>query len=675
MTPERLSTDSLAAQDETWDEIDRLVEEIARLARANLSPQKFYSELIERAVSALAASGGAAWLADADGKPSLVGQVNWAEMQAIGDREAQRRHQALVASVLEEREPRLLASEAIESSGLSASAHDALVLLAPIELESQALGVLEIVQRRDTSPSARQGQLRLLGVLAELAGEFQRQVEWREFRDRAALASQWETFTAEIHRSLDVSATAYAIANEGRRVLAIDRVSVLVAERGKCRMLATSGVDIVDRRANAVRTIEQLSAAVLTSGEPLWHTSDAAPLAPQIEQLLDSYIDESHARLVVIVPLAVSNATGDAASPGLAIGALAIERFDVSEANEALRRRVETVARHGALALGNAAAHERVPMVRTLERIERTQWFRNARGLPRIAWLAAGIIVAALALVFVEADFELEARGELQPQQRRDVFAPSDGIVDAINVEHGSQVSKGKVLVTLRKPELDVEFSRVLGDMETARKRLEGIQASRLVGVTTENDRRARDNQLTADEEETKERLKSLEAEHKVLLAQQAELQVLAPLDGVVVTWDVDRLLSARPVLRGQPMMTVAQTDGPWVLEARLSDDRVGPLLAAQDKLGEKLRVTFIVATDPGATYEGRVTRVALATEPNDKDEPTVLVTVDFDRDQLSAERRRPGATVIAKIDCGRRALGYVWFHELIHVVQTRLLF
>ena len=30
---------------------------------------------------------------------------------------------------------------------------------------------------------------------------------------------------------------------------------------------------------------------------------------------------------------------------------------------------------------------------------------------------------------------------------------------------------------------------------------------------------------------------------------------------------------------------------------------------------------------------------------------------------------------VIAKIDCGRRPLGYVWLHDLIEAVRTRILF
>jgi hypothetical protein len=50
-----------------------------------------------------------------------------------------------------------------------------------------------------------------------------------------------------------------------------------------------------------------------------------------------------------------------------------------------------------------------------------------------------------------------------------------------------------------------------------------------------------------------------------------------------------------------------------------------------------------------------------------------VLVTVDVAKDELAAERRRPGATVIARVACGRRSIGYVWFHDFYAAVRKRL--
>ena len=45
-------------------------------------------------------------------------------------------------------------------------------------------------------------------------------------------------------------------------------------------------------------------------------------------------------------------------------------------------------------------------------------------------------------------------------------------------------VEVGEPLIVLRKPELDLEFSRVAGEMQTAEKKLAAIQAERLTNQT-----------------------------------------------------------------------------------------------------------------------------------------------------------------------------------------------
>ncbi|MBS0210226.1 MAG: HlyD family efflux transporter periplasmic adaptor subunit [Planctomycetes bacterium] len=671
MSANPVSLDSLA--DVMLDEIDQLIAELAKLSKTDVPPTSFYAELIQRSVAALAAQGGAVWLL-ADGRtPDLVAQLNLDTPLAGADSEARRAHLVAVEEVAKGGQPRLLTPvPASEASRVAPC--DALRVLCPVMVEGRAAAVLEILQRSQISLAASQGNLRLLTLLAELAADFHRHHEWRQFRARAAIATKFEQFVEKIHRSLDSQATAYTLANEGRDLVGVDRLSVVIAADKGCRLAATSGLDTFDRRANAVRTLEQLAGAALAQGEPLSYAGDTTALPPQIEAPLQSYVDESHARALLIQPLTGPADAASADRRAAAIGALVVEQFSAGSIDEATARRIEVICQHGGLALRNALAHEAVPFVRALEALSRATWYCRAKGLPRLAWGLAAVAALTVVLAVVPADFELEARGSLQPRQRRDLFAPADGVVDRVDVGHGDQVAAGQALVTLRKPELDVEFSRVLGEISTARKRLEGIQAARLVGGTVEKGR-DRDNQMTAEEEELKERLRSLEAEHKILREQQAELQVRAPLDGIVVTWDVERLLSARPVARGQTLLTVARTEGPWVLEVRLADRDVGPVVAAQGQQSTPLAVKFVVATDPATTYQGDVAHIAMSTATDDKDEAFVLVTADIDREQLSAECRRPGATVIAKIHCGRRALGYVWFHELIHAVQSWLLF
>ena len=56
-----------------------------------------------------------------------------------------------------------------------------------------------------------------------------------------------------------------------------------------------------------------------------------------------------------------------------------------------------------------------------------------------------------------------------------------------------------------------------------------------------------------------------------------------------------------------------------------------------------------------------------------DYDKASVLVTVGVDRNQIQG--LRPGATVVAHIDCGRRSLGFVWFHGIWETLEKKVLF
>jgi hypothetical protein len=109
------------------------------------------------------------------------------------------------------------------------------------------------------------------------------------------------------------------------------------------------------------------------------------------------------------------------------------------------------------------------------------------------------------------------------------------------------------------------------------------------------------------------------------------------------------------------------------VVELLVPDRRIGHVRAAREELQPDLEVSFILATDPSVTYRGRIADVALSAEVDDEQGNSVLVTVAIDRETIPA--LRPGASVVANVHCGRRAIGYVWFHEVLEFVQSRVLF
>jgi hypothetical protein len=88
---------------------------------------------------------------------------------------------------------------------------------------------------------------------------------------------------------------------------------------------------------------------------------------------------------------------------------------------------------------------------------------------------------------------------------------------------------------------------------------------------------------------------------------------------------------------------------------------------------GEPLKVTYILATEPGNKHEGEVIEVGERADVHGEEGNTVFIKVAINREDF--DNRRPGATVTAKVHCGWAPIGYVWFHDLIAFVQTKILF
>jgi len=158
-----------------------------------------------------------------------------------------------------------------------------------------------------------------------------------------------------------------------------------------------------------------------------------------------------------------------------------------------------------------------------------------------------------------------------------------------------------------------------------------------------------------------------------LLREQQQRLVIRSEMDGQVVTWNVGDSLSRRPVQRGQILLTVVDPSSAWELELYLPERRAGHLSQARAAADHELRVTFMLASHPGEEFVGHVSEVQQVAEMHGDQGNTILVRVAIDKDQLPELRSE--TTVTARVECGRRSIGFVVFHELIETVETKLLF
>lgn len=470
-------------------------------------------------------------------------------------------------------------------------------------------------------------------------------------RDRVAGLCQ------TLHSTLDRRRIALDLANDGATALRLDRVSVLLADESGFRLESATAVQDLNRRANASRAIEQLVIEVRRQGASLPWTS-----ADQTHEAARNYLLESGATRVRVEPLGPKPGSWDGAC-----GAVVLESFGTEPLNPDYDGAAE-ICRHAATALANAAAFETHGLSGRLLRWKSLAQSRRARAL------AISIVGVVLTLVLIPADLKLEAHGQVQPTRRRSVYAPADGIITQVVVSNAAQVAEGEPLAMMRTPELDLEEQRVRGEIATSNARLAAVRASR-----GDPDRRGSNSsnagQLAADEEELKQMIASLNRQLEIVNRRVAELTLRTPIAGQVVRWDLIRSLESRPVRQGQLLMHVVDPTGPWEIELRIPDRHVRHVLAAQAAAKEAngLPVRFLFRMSPKTTYSAKLDTVNLATDVDQDGELSTFAKVTLNPKEIPD--LRPGSSVIAKLDCGRRSLGYVWLRELLEFLQTRVLF
>ena len=232
-------------------------------------------------------------------------------------------------------------------------------------------------------------------------------------------------------------------------------------------------------------------------------------------------------------------------------------------------QRVDVVGRHSATALANALDHDNLFLMPLWRTVGRQKWVLKARTLPKTLAIT-GAILAVLALLgtFPYA-FTLRAKGTIEPVERRIVFAPSEAEVELVNVKHGDPVHQGDVLATLRDTESQVKLTEVQGQIDVSQRTVESLQyQSKARGLSREE----RSRFLGQAGEETV-KLEGLRLQEGLLKKKIEDLKVLSPIDGIVITWDVQNRLNHRPVQRGQELMRIANPDGEWRLELEVPEE------------------------------------------------------------------------------------------------------
>ncbi|MBS0261404.1 MAG: HlyD family efflux transporter periplasmic adaptor subunit [Planctomycetes bacterium] len=545
-------------------------------------------------------------------------------------------------------------------------------------VEQQAGVAPRVQQTRPAQPPPGAGQnLSLTGQPAGAGGPATPAAANGAAAGKPAEEDPWILSLYERRKSTEVALIA---ANETRRLLSADRVTVGEQFGPRVRIQAVSGQQSVSLRSNAVRLLSTLAEQVCATGEKLSFTGDTRKFPPQFESLLADYLLESRSRVIIMQPVfgpkerqpettdsPEQEANAEKPKP---VGVLIVEQISETPLPADIDTRLERVAPHVGLALGNAQACERIFLLPLWLLIG--NWKSRLRG--RNTWKAlavlGAVLLVSLILAIVPWDYRVTGKGRMMPVERRGVFAPWDGEVVELFVQSGQTVRQGDLLLRMKNEDLATNLHKHQTQYDSKYQEFLTYSAQLSDPGTPLN--KNTEIELYGKQAQAKAEMDGLEKQIETIRRQYEALAVRAPIDGKVSTFRIDELLRNRPVKFGELLLEVMDDTKSWRLEVDVPENRTGHILEAQRLAGDgKLRVKYMLATDTEKDFYGRLE--TLSNRSISSENEGLVVPVFVALDEVLPAAPTIGAEVTAKIYCGKRSLGYVWFGDVIEAARKYL--
>ncbi len=254
--------------------------------------------------------------------------------------------------------------------------------------------------------------------------------------------------------------------------------------------------------------------------------------------------------------------------------------------------------------------------------------------------LALGIAGIAM-LLCVPWPYRVSCDATLQPVKRRYVTAPFEGLLESTLAKSGDRVQAGELLATLDGETLRFELAGLKAEIASARKKRDQALATRDIA----------ESQIQKSEE------RRIESQIQSIEQRLAELEIRCPLDGIIVSGDLDKVEGAKLQL-GQTLFEIGPLDQ-MLVEVKINETDLRFV-----EVGANVALKF--AAYPFRTWQGSIEKIHPRSEMIDGENVFVAeVSIPNPDGEL-----QPGMRGQAKIENGWSLLGWIWLHRAANDVR-----
>jgi biotin carboxyl carrier protein len=441
-------------------------------------------------------------------------------------------------------------------------------------------------------------------------------------RETRTLAAVLELLT-KLEQSRDLRHACFTLVSELRGFLECDRVALgLCAGRQRsCRLMAASGMPQFDARSEFARAVEAaMGECLMRDALTIWPAADDS----------ERHGTLAHQRLCSVTGIANAYSLPLRTEAAGRVGVLLFlgrERLGECSNIRPFVRICEARLGHSLDLIRRAEPGRLARMVRTLVR-DRTK-----------CQLKAAVVAAALAFagLSLPMPYKIGCACQVQPVTRRFVAAPFDGTLEKSLVKQGDVVAPGQVLARMDGREIRWELAGLVAERNRAGKQRDSALATHRV----------------ADAQAAKLDMDRLGLKIQLLEHRTENLEVKSPIDGVVISGDLDKAEGA-PLSIGQTLFEIAPLER-MVVDVEVPEEEISHVA---ERSGASVRLDAY----PGRTWNATIAKIHPRSEIRDARNVFVAELNIENPDGLL----RPGMNGRAKITGPRRALAWNLFHKPI---------
>jgi hypothetical protein len=336
-------------------------------------------------------------------------------------------------------------------------------------------------------------------------------------------------------------------------------------------------------------------------------------------------------------------------------------------------------------------------------------------GKGRAITLAVLLALVALGCVFtfVPYPLKMDAKGQLLPITRRQLYVPETGKVVKIFVRPNDEIPEDFNVLTIYSSTIQEKYTQLQGEINGLYNRISQLEAQRSAPARKDvpdpgPELIEKKGELALKDAALKNLLTGLapvegqagyfyvksprftpeENARRVAYRKANGLNPRAPGRWTVLTPELHEHLAGKTFDPSTPLMRLGDADSGWEVEVKLPQKHIHQIMSAYKRLNVKsLEVDMLVRSDPTRTFRGRLhlKRVGGEATPvkddNNEAEPvlTAYVTIDDadirEADRVPHELLITGTEVLTKVRCGDRALGYSLFYGVWEFFCEKVLF